>query len=94
MTHRLRSIGDHPTGDRAQARRYALQFLLEGISPVSSSRGDYIIGVYVDDLVHVYSDDTEYDALVAKFKAEFNQYDDLGPLTEIFNGGTCRENEK
>ena len=65
-------------------------FIKEGFTPSEWDpcvfiRGDYIIGVYVDDLVHVYSDDTEYDALVAKFKAEFNQYDDLGPLTEIFN---------
>ena len=53
--------------------------------PCVFTRGDYTIGVYVDDLVHVFDDDAEYEALVVKLKAEFNQYDDLGPLTEIFN---------
>ena len=50
-------------------------------------RGDdfYIIGVYVDDTVHVYSDDAEHAELKAQFEKDFHGYSDLGPLKEIFN---------
>ena len=45
----------------------------------------HYIGVYVDDLIHVYSDETAYQATVDKFAKVFHGYTDLGPLTEIFN---------
>ena len=44
----------------------------------------HYIGVYVDDLVHVYSDEAAYSAVVDKFKADFRGYTEL-PLVEIFN---------
>ena len=43
----------------------------------------YVV-LYVDDLVHAYSDQAAYDAVVAQFRADFHGYTEL-PLTEIFN---------
>jgi hypothetical protein len=45
----------------------------------------YYLGVYVDDLIHVYSDEDDYQEVVAKFKEKFHGYTDLGTLSEIFN---------
>ena len=45
----------------------------------------HYIGVYVDDLIHVYSDETAYQATVDKFAKVFHGYTDLGTLTEILN---------
>ena len=45
----------------------------------------HYIGVYVDDLIHVYSDEAAYQATVDKFAKVFHGYSDLGTLTEIFN---------
>ena len=45
----------------------------------------YFLGVYVDDTVHVYSDDAEFTELDALLKRDFIGYTDLGALTEIFN---------
>jgi hypothetical protein len=44
----------------------------------------HYIGLYVDDLVHAYSDQAAYDSVVAQFRADFHGYTDM-PLTEIFN---------
>ena len=44
----------------------------------------HYVGLYVDDLVHAYSDQAAYDAVVAQFRADFHGYTEL-PLTEIFN---------
>ena len=44
----------------------------------------HYIGLYVDDLVHAYSDQTAYDAVVAEFRNDFHGYTEL-PLSEIFN---------
>ena len=51
----------------------------------TTSAGFHYVGVYVDDLVHVYSDDASYSETVESFKKDFHGYSDLGPLTEIFN---------
>ena len=40
----------------------------------------HYIGVYVDDLIHVYSDETAYQATVDKFAKVFHGYSDLGTL--------------
>jgi hypothetical protein len=45
----------------------------------------HYVAVYVDDLVHVYTDEAGYESVIAKYKAEFLGYSDLGPLREIFN---------
>ena len=45
----------------------------------------YFLGVYVDDTIHVYTDDAEFEELDANLKRDFLGYTDLGPLTEIFN---------
>ena len=45
----------------------------------------HYVGVYVDDLIHVYDDDAGYAETVAGFERDFHGYSDLGPLTEIFN---------
>ena len=45
----------------------------------------HYVAVYVDDLVHVYTDEEGYRSVIDKFKADFLGYSDLGPLNEIFN---------
>jgi len=45
----------------------------------------HYVGVYVDDLVHAYTDDAGYAATIAQFSEDFHGYTDLGPLTEIVN---------
>ena len=45
----------------------------------------HYVGVYVDDLVHVYTDEEGYATTIEKFKKDFHGYTDLGPLKEIFN---------
>ena len=52
---------------------------------VSADGKFHYIGVYVDDLIHVYDDDASYDATIAAFRESFHGYSDLGPLAEIFN---------
>jgi hypothetical protein len=44
----------------------------------------HYVGLYVDDLMHVYSDEEAYKALVEEFRKDFRGYSEL-PLTEIFN---------
>ena len=43
------------------------------------------MAVYVDDLVHVYTDEVGYQSTIEQFSKDFHGYSDLGPLTEIFN---------
>ena len=45
----------------------------------------HYVGVYVDDLIHVYSDEAAYEKVVTKFRESFHGYSDLGALSEIFN---------
>ena len=45
----------------------------------------HYIGVYVDDLVHVYDDEAGYAQTVASFEKSFHGYSDLGDISEIFN---------
>ena len=45
----------------------------------------HYVGVYVDDLIHVYTDGKSYAETVEGFKRDFHGYSDLGPITEIFN---------
>ena len=41
--------------------------------------------MYVDDLVHVYTDEAAYVETIEQFKKDFIGYSDLGDLTELFN---------
>lgn len=45
----------------------------------------HYVGVYVDDLVHVYNDSESYEETVRGFQTDFHGYTDLGDVTEIFN---------
>lgn len=45
----------------------------------------HFIGVYVDDLVHVYSNEDKYAKLIEQLQSDFIGYTDLGTLSEIFN---------
>ena len=45
----------------------------------------HYVAVYVDDLVHVYTDEVGYQSTIEQFSKDFHGYSDLGPLTEIFN---------
>ena len=52
---------------------------------VDSDGAFHYVGVYVDDLIHVYSHEAKYAEVVAQFKKDFHGYTDLGDATEIFN---------
>ena len=38
------------------------------------------VAVYVDDLVHVYTDEVGYQSTIEQFSKDFHGYSDLGPL--------------
>ena len=60
-------------------------FIQSDWDPCVFTRGDHYIGIYVDDVVHVFNDKAKYDELIRKCKQEFHGYEDLGPLCEMFN---------
>ena len=45
----------------------------------------HYVGVYVDDLIHVYDDEEGYSEVISQFSTDFHGYTDLGTLSEIFN---------
>ena len=52
---------------------------------VDSDGAFHYVGVYVDDLIHVYTHEDKYAEVVTQFKKDFHGYTDLGEATEIFN---------
>ena len=53
----------------------------------------HYVAVYVDDLVHVYTDEEGYAKTIKKFPEDFHGYSDLGPLTEIFNAEVAADDK-
>ena len=51
---------------------------------VDTNGNFHYVGLYVDDLIHVYSDEEAYKAVIEEYRKDFRGYSEL-PLTEIFN---------